>query len=119
MTLPDPDRPAEQPPYPPPYQYPYPYPVPRPTNNLAIAAMVVSLASLFTCPLVGGVGIYLGNRARTEIRASGEQGEGMAQAGVILGWVAVGLSLATVCFFALVLLGPLAAFPFFAELSAP
>jgi hypothetical protein len=118
VTIPDPDHPLGPPPYPPPpYQHPYPYPVARPTNNLAIAAMVVSLASLFTCPLVGAVGIYLGNRARTEIRTSGEQGEGMAQAGVIVGWIAIALSVAWVCFFALFVFGPMAAIPFFAEMS--
>lgn len=60
--------------------------------------MVVSLASLVTCPLVGAVGIYLGAQAQRQIEASGEEGYGMAQAGIIVGWVAIGLSVLTVCF---------------------
>jgi hypothetical protein len=79
---------------------PYAYPPPRRTNSMAIAAMVVSLASLFTCPLVGAVGIYLGNRARAEIRRTGEEGDGMAQAGVIVGWIAIAFSVLYLCFFA-------------------
>ena len=82
---------------PPPYGYPAPA---RRTNGMAIAAMVVSLASLVTCPLVGGVGIYLGNKARDEIRRTGEDGDGMALAGVIVGWIAIGLTILYVCMFA-------------------
>jgi hypothetical protein len=33
------------------------------------------------------IAIVLGNRARKEIRTSGEGGDGMALAGVILGWI--------------------------------
>jgi hypothetical protein len=73
------------------YGYP-PYPPHRPTNSMAIAAMVVALVSLISCPLIGGVAVYLGNRARAEIRASGEDGDGMALTGVIVGWCAVGLA---------------------------
>jgi hypothetical protein len=78
----------------------YGYPPQRRTNSMAIAAMIVSLASLFTCPVVGAVGIYLGNRARAEIRRTGEEGDGMAVAGVVVGWVAIGLTVLYVCFFA-------------------
>lgn len=73
------------------------YSPPRRTNGTAIAALVVSVASLVTCPLVGAVGIYLGNRAQQEIAARGEDGEGMARAGIIVGWVALGLTLLWVC----------------------
>jgi hypothetical protein len=60
--------------------------------------MVVSLASLVSCPLLGAVGIYLGNRAQREIAATGDEGDGMARAGIIVGWVAIGLSVLMVCF---------------------
>lgn len=79
---------------------PYGYPPPRRTNGMAIAAMVVSLASLFTCPLVGAVGIYLGYKGREEINTRGEEGEGFATAGIVVGWVALGLTLLYVCLFA-------------------
>ncbi|GAB3797625.1 DUF4190 domain-containing protein [Micromonospora zhanjiangensis] len=59
---------------------------------MAIAALVVGVVSLFSCQLIGIVAIVLGNKARAEIRASGEDGDGLAQAGVIVGWCAVGLA---------------------------
>lgn len=78
--------------------YPYgPPPQPRGTNGKAVAAMVVSLAGLVSCPLVGAIGIYLGYRAREEIRRTGEEGDGMAQAGIIVGWVGIGLTVLTLC----------------------
>jgi hypothetical protein len=66
---------------------------------MAIAAMVVSLASLLTCPLIGAVGVYLGRRSRAEIARTGEEGDGMAQAGIIVGWIAIGMSILYLCFF--------------------
>lgn len=92
--------PGEQTPgwLPPAYTPPYPPPR-RPINGLALASLIVSLVSLLSCPLVGGVAVYLGNRARTEIRQSGEEGAGFAQAGIIIGWCAVGLAALMVLFF--------------------
>ncbi|GAB2946700.1 hypothetical protein GCM10027280_39360 [Micromonospora polyrhachis] len=86
------------PPYPPP---PYPQPqfvIRRPTNNMAIASLVVALASLFTCTLLGGIAVYLGNRSRAEIRNTGEEGDGLALAGIIVGWIGVGLGVITALF---------------------
>lgn len=77
---------------PPGYGQPMPYPLVRSTNGMAIAALVVGLVSIFSCQLIGIVAIFLGHRARNEIRASGEDGDGMALAGIIIGWVAVGLA---------------------------
>lgn len=95
--------PPGPPPYPPPPypQPPYPQPhfvVRRPTNNMAIASLVVALASLFTCTLLGGIAVYLGNRGRAEIRNTGEEGDGLALAGIIIGWIGVGLGAITILF---------------------
>ncbi len=86
---------GQNPPPPPGHVYP---PVPRRTNGMAIGALVVSLVSLLTCPFAGAVGIYLGNRARNEIRSTGEDGDGMALAGIIVGWIAVAFVLLWLCF---------------------
>ncbi|WP_326549548.1 DUF4190 domain-containing protein [Micromonospora sp. NBC_01813] len=93
-----PPQPGQYPPpgqiaggYPPPAGYAV-YPAPRPTNSMALASFIVSLVSLFSCPLIGLVSVFLGRRARDEIRRTGEQGDGLAQAGVIIGWVGVGLT---------------------------
>jgi len=39
----------------------------------------------------GIVAIILGRKARRQIQQTGEQGAGMAQAGIILGWAGLGL----------------------------
>jgi hypothetical protein len=64
-----------------------------PTAGKAVAALVSGIVGLAVCAPVGIAAVFLGNRARGEIAASGGrlQGEGMAQAGVIMGWIAVGL----------------------------
>jgi hypothetical protein len=85
-----------------PYQQPYgysPYPATRPVEGLAIASLVVScVAALAICAyglggLIGPVGAVLGHVARRRIRVNGTGGEGMALAGIIVGWVATGLGL--------------------------
>jgi hypothetical protein len=94
------------PPAPPGYGYPppaYPYPAAPPTNGLAIASLVCSLAGLAIC-LSAPVGAILGHIARRQIRERGEQGDGMALAGIIVGWVLTGLTL-VFCLFYLVVFG--------------
>jgi hypothetical protein len=76
---------------PPGYGYPaYPYPAPTPTNGLAIASLVCSLAGL-AVGISAPVGAILGHVARRQIRERGEQGDGMALAGIIVGWILTGI----------------------------
>ncbi|MFY1689711.1 DUF4190 domain-containing protein [Plantactinospora sp. WMMB782] len=77
----------------------YPYVVRRPTNGMAIAALVTGIVALFSCQLVGGVAIYLAKKARTEIQTTGEEGSGFATAGLVLGWVSLGLVALGLLFF--------------------
>ena len=70
---------------------------PRPpeTNGKAITALVLGIGGFLVCPIVLSVAaIIIGGQARNEIRASqGRQtGDGMAKAGVILGWVSLALT---------------------------
>lgn len=77
------------------YGYPaYGAPVPSspPTNGLAIASLVCSLAGLFTC-VSAPVGAVLGHIARRQIRERGEGGDGLAFAGIIVGWILTGLGI--------------------------
>src|SRR3954468_21762131 len=72
-------------PPPPGYGYPPPYPVyGPPTNPLAIAALVCALT-------IAPVGLGLGIAARKQIRRTGEQGDGMALAAVIIGGIVTGI----------------------------
>jgi hypothetical protein len=70
-----PPAPYQQSPYGPAYA-----PV-QPTNGLAIASMIVAILGF------GPIGAIMGHIARRQIRERGEQGDGFALAGIIVGWV--------------------------------
>lgn len=78
------------------------------TDGDAVAALVIGVVALVTCPPTGLVAWFLGRRARRRIAASAgaRQGDGLAIAGQVLGLVAVGLLAAGVAFVvALLVLG--------------
>jgi hypothetical protein len=73
------------------------YPVTKQTNGMAIASLIVSIGSVvFCCGLPGIVGAILGHVARKQIREQNQAGEGMALAGVIVGWAAFAIGLGLV-----------------------
>lgn len=63
-------------------------PVPG-TNGLAIASLACGLGQFVLGPLTTIPAIVLGHVARSQIKRTGEQGAGLALAGLTLGWVAV------------------------------
>jgi hypothetical protein len=67
------------------------YPAATPTNSNAIVALILGIAGLVACQLAGPVAVVFGLKARREIRQTGEQGDGLALAGVITGAVASAL----------------------------
>jgi hypothetical protein len=75
------------------------------TARKAVAALVCGIVGLAVCAPVGIAAVVLGSQARGEIAASGDrlQGQGMAQAGLIMGWIAVGLMVFGVIVFVVVL----------------
>ncbi len=62
-----------------------------PTNGLAIAALICGLAEMFTLGLSAIPAIILGHLAHGQIKRTGERGDGMAVAGLIFGYLAVGV----------------------------
>jgi Domain of unknown function (DUF4190) len=89
--------------YPPPGYAPAGYPPPgypgtaiRPTNTMAILALVFAF-------VFAPAAIVLGVMARRQIRETGEQGDGLALAGIIVGSILTAL-------FALMFIGLIAAF---------
>jgi hypothetical protein len=86
---------------PPPGYAPMPYPA-RPTNQLAIAALVCGCAQLFFWVFTGIPAVILGHIARRQIRETGENGDGMALTGLILGYVGIGLSVIFAVIFILI-----------------
>lgn len=73
----------------------------RGTNGLAIASLICSLAGLVTC-ISAPVGIVLGHVARRQIRQSGEDGAGLATAGMVVGYVVTALGVLVLGFYLLV-----------------
>jgi hypothetical protein len=68
----------------------YQYAPAPPTNGLAIAALVCGIAQ-FAVGVTCIPAIICGHLARRQIRRTGEQGDGMALAGLILGYVGAAL----------------------------
>ena len=94
-----------QQPYPPyqAYQGQYtPYPPAPPTNGLAIAALVCGVGGFFI-GLTFIPAIICGHLARRQIRQTGEQGAGLALAGIILGYVGVALFAVLIAVFTVVM----------------
>lgn len=91
---------TEQPPHyppPPPGGYGYPPPAPNPyggypqpvgTNGLAIASLVCSLVG-WICGIGPIVGLVLGIIALNQIKKTGQDGRGMALAGVIISGISI------------------------------
>lgn len=80
----------------------------RTTSPLAIASLVAGLLGWTLLPLLGSVGaIVMGHLARSEIRRAPErlEGDGLAVAGLVLGYLAVGFAVLAVMFFLLFLGG--------------
>ncbi|BCJ72215.1 hypothetical protein CS0771_17590 [Catellatospora sp. IY07-71] len=101
--------PAGQQPYAQPYaQQPY-YPAARPQNSMALVALILSLVGLLTW-ITAPIGAILGHSAMKQIRQSGEDGEGLAKAAIIVGWIITGLGVVgCLCAFVLPMLGILGA----------
>lgn len=69
-------------------------PAGRRTEGLAIASLVLGIAGFVVCPLVCSIlAVVFGNQAKTKIAQDPSlEGEGMANAGVILGWIGIALT---------------------------
>ena len=79
---------------PPPYGQPMYPPATAATNTLAILSLVFA----FVFPIAG---IVMGHIARKQIRQSGEQGEGLATAGLVISYIFTGIG-ALICAFYIV-----------------
>lgn len=91
--------PSPPPPAPPTYgQQPggYGYQSTPSTNGLAIASLVLGIAQIFLCIIGAILALVFGYISRRQIDESGgtQGGRGMAVAGIILGWIGIGLGIA-------------------------
>ena len=64
-----------------------------PRNDLAVWSLVLGALGVLGCVFFTGVpAILVGGAARRAVAAGEADNDGMATAGIILGWVAIGLS---------------------------
>lgn len=68
------------------------------TNGLAIASLACGVGQVLFGILAGIPAIILGHMARRQIRQTGEQGDGMALAGLILGYIGLVVTVLVVIF---------------------
>ena len=91
--------------FPPSYQGGYPppgygaYPPPRPTNGMAIASLVLGILWIYWLGSI--LALIFGYLARQQIAQRGESGDGIAIAGIVLGWIGVGVLALLVLFLVL------------------
>jgi hypothetical protein len=82
-------------------EYSYaPPPAAPPSSGMAIASLIASILGLTLLPTIGSiVGLILGYMARNQIQDSGGTmgGEGLAKAGIIVGWIGIGFTLIACC----------------------
>ncbi|GJQ37443.1 MAG: membrane protein [Anaerolineaceae bacterium] len=71
-----------------------------PTSTLAIVSLVSGILSFVMLPVIGAiVAIWTGYEARKETRSNPPKagGDGLATAGIVLGWVHAGLIVVSLC----------------------
>jgi len=64
-------------------------PVPTSTNSLARASMILGVAEFFSMGLTAIPAVICGHVAKREIRQTGQRGDGLATAGLTLGYMAI------------------------------
>jgi len=73
-----------------------------PTSGMAVASLILGIAGLTVVPAIGSVlALILGYMAKRDIRQRPTEttGEGLATAGVVMGWIGVVLTVLAVCGF--------------------
>jgi len=80
---------------------------PTRTSTMAVWALVCAVVGLFGCGVVlGPVAVALGRQARRTVRRTGEAGDGLAMAAIVVGWAAIGSWLLAVVLIAAAGFGP-------------
>jgi hypothetical protein len=75
-----------------------------PSSTMAIVSLIAGIGGFSFLPLIGSiVALVTGYAARKETRAvpPSVSGDGMATAGIVMGWIGIGLAVISICCFAL------------------
>ena len=65
------------------------YQPPMSTNSLARASLILGVAEFFSLGLTAIPAVICGHLAKSEMRQTGQRGDGMATAGLVLGYMAI------------------------------
>src|SRR3990172_2639440 len=79
------------------------YPTSLPTSTMATVSMISGILGFFILPLLGSIiALITGYMARQETRAVPPKasGDGMATAGIVMGWIQIGLGIVSIFCFA-------------------
>ena len=71
-----------------------------PSSTLAIVSLVAGIVGFVAMPIIGSiVAIWAGYAARNETRSVPPKasGDGMATAGIVMGWIQIGLAVVGLC----------------------
>jgi hypothetical protein len=71
-----------------------------PTSTLATVSLIAGILGFIMLPIIGGiVALWAGYAARKETRANPPtaSGDGMATAGIVMGWIQIVLAVVGVC----------------------
>ncbi|MEA3350809.1 MAG: DUF4190 domain-containing protein [Chloroflexota bacterium] len=82
----------------------------RPNSSMAVISLVAGILGLTLFPTIGSIAaVITGSLAKKEIQQSAGTlgGEGLARAGVILGWIGIALAILGICIVGVVFLVPL------------
>lgn len=85
-----------------------------PNSNLALISLIAGILGLTIFPLIGSiVALVIGYMAKKEIQESMGSlgGDGMVKAGIILGWIGVGLGVVSICIVGVIIAIPLCLIP--------
>ncbi|MCM2578623.1 DUF1707 and DUF4190 domain-containing protein [Streptomyces sp. MTZ3.1] len=89
-----------------PQQQPFPAQLPAtflprpplpPPNGMAVGSLICGMLTVVTWGVAGVPAVVLGHVAKSRIRRTGERGEGMATAGLVLGYVSVAFWAVVLC----------------------
>lgn len=82
----------------------------RPSNTMALVSLISGIVGLTLLPFIGSVvAVITGFMARKQIAQTGEEGSGLATAGLIMGWIGVVLGILIVILVVVAFGGMLAA----------
>lgn len=71
-----------------------------PNSTMAVISLIAGILGLSLFPTIGSIiALIIGYMARNEIRASAGSlgGDGLATAGIVLGWIGIGLTVIGLC----------------------